>query len=86
MTRILFWRWPLLALVLVLVVTESPTWKWGFATAFAILACQLGLHLFEPERMRLWLARGRLYGADAAVVGLALLGAAAVPALGRGRR
>jgi signal transduction histidine kinase/ActR/RegA family two-component response regulator len=82
MSRILFWRWPLLALVLVLVATESPSWKWGFATGFAMLACQLALHLFEPERLRLWLARGYLYGADAAVIGLALLGAAAVPAPG----
>ncbi len=58
MSRILFWRWPLLALVLVIIATRAPTVRWGFALAFAVVAMQLALHLLEPDRLERWLGSG----------------------------
>ncbi|MCZ6889612.1 MAG: ATP-binding protein [Gammaproteobacteria bacterium] len=82
MSRILFWRWPLLAWVLVIIGTRAPTVGWGFALAFTVVATQIALHAFEPDRLERWLGRGYLFGLDAATIGLALLGAAAIPPAG----
>ena len=82
MPRILFWRWPLLGLVLVLVVAEAPSAQSAFATAFAILAGQFALHRLEPGRLRHWLDRGYVFGFDAALTGLVLLGVASIPPAG----
>jgi len=82
MSRILPWRWPLLALVLVAIALRAPTVAWAFALMFAVISIQFALHLFEPDRLTNWLERGYLFGLDAATIALALLGAAAIPPAG----
>jgi PAS domain S-box-containing protein len=82
MSRILFWRWPLLGLILVTVAMRAPTAPWAFALGFAVVSIQLALHLFEPDRLKRWLAAGYLFALDATMIALALVGAAAIPPAG----
>lgn len=82
MSRILFWRWPLLSLILLIIVTRAPSAGWGLVLAFAVVATQLALHRLEPHRLERWVGNGYLFGLDAATIGLALLGAAAIPPAG----
>jgi len=82
MTRILLWRWPLLVLVLAAVIAGVPSGKWALGLVCAVLVTQLALHFYEPQRLELWVTRGYLFALDAATIGLALLGARAIPATG----
>ena len=72
----------MIALLLVTVLTQAPNGRWAFAVSFALLAMQLGLHLFERERMQRWLDQGWLFAADGAALGMTLLAASALSPLG----
>ena len=72
----------MIALLLVTVLTQAPNGRWAFAVSFALLAMQLGLHLFERERMQRWFDQGWLFAADGAALGMTLLAASALSPLG----
>ena len=86
MSRILFWRWPLLGLILVIIAMRAPTARWAFALGFAVVSIQLALHLFEPERLKRWLAAGYLFGLDATLIALAFFAVAILFARARHAR